>query len=204
MKLVFDLGGVVFRWRPDEFLTRLLPARAPTPAAARELAATFFQGFGGDWGDFDRGAVEPELLAERIAGRMGLAADEARLVIDAIPQELQPMPGTVALIGRLHAARRRLFFLSNMPRGYASHLEASHDVFRFFERGVFSSRVGLLKPESAMFAHAAQHFGVAPRELLLIDDMQGNIDAARREGWNGLLFEDAEACGADLARAGLL
>ena len=35
--LVFDLGGVVFRWRPDEFLQRLLPDRAPDAAAARDL-----------------------------------------------------------------------------------------------------------------------------------------------------------------------
>ena len=56
-KLVFDLGGVVFRWRPDEFLPRLMPARASTPEKARAFAADFFEGFGGDWGDFDRGRL---------------------------------------------------------------------------------------------------------------------------------------------------
>ena len=88
--LVFDLGGVVFRWRPDEFLPRLLPDRAPDAAAAHELSARFFEGFGGDWADFDRGRIEIAPLAERIAARTGLEINEARRVIDAIPDELQP------------------------------------------------------------------------------------------------------------------
>lgn len=203
MNLVFDLGGVVFRWQPDEFLTRLLPERAPTRAAGRELGAAFFQGFGGDWGEFDRGHVEPALLAERVAMRTGLSVAEARRVIDAIPDELQPMPDTVGLLRRLHAAGRRLFFLSNMPVPYARHLEATHDVLELFERGVFSSRVGSIKPEPALFAHAASTFGVDAAQLVLIDDTLANVEAARRAGWCGLLFENAHRCEADLMRLGL-
>ena len=194
MSLVFDLGGVVFRWQPDEFLGRLLPARAPDRAAARSLGAAFFQGFGGEWREFDRGAVEPGPLAERIAARIGLEVDEARRVIEAIPDELQPIPETVALIERLQAAGHRLFFLSNMPVPYARHLESAHPVLARFERGVFSSRVGLLKPDAAMFEHAAVHFGMAPHALVLIDDIEANVAAARRAGWGGVLFEDAARC----------
>ena len=198
MKIVFDFGGVVFRWEPQEFLTRLLPERAPTRSAARRLALDFFQAFGGDWSEFDRGRIEPGPLAVRIAARLGLAVDEARRVIDAIPGELQPVPETVDLVRRLHAAGQTLFFLSNMPFPYARHLEANHDVFRFFERGVYSSRAGLIKPEPAMFAHAAEVFEAEPAELLLIDDIEVNIEAAKRAGWHGLRFENARRCASDL------
>jgi putative hydrolase of the HAD superfamily len=200
VNLVFDLGGVVLRWQPDEFLGRLLPARAPDRAAARALGAAFFQGFGGEWREFDRGAVEPGPLAARIAARIGLEVGEARTVIEAIPDELQPIPATVALIERLQAAGHRLFFLSNMPAPYARHLEVTHAVLARFEGGVFSSRVGLLKPDAAMFAHAATHFGMAPQALVLIDDIEANVAAARRAGWGGVLFEDAVRCEAALHR----
>ncbi len=203
MNLVFDLGGVVLRWQPDEFLMRLLPERAPTRASGRQLAAAFFQGFGGDWGEFDRGRIEPGLLAERIAARIGLTVDEARHVIDAIPDELQPIPETAGLLRRLHASGRRLFFLSNMPVPYARHLEASHPVLELFERGVFSSRVGSIKPEPALFAHAVAAFGVDAAQLVLIDDIAANVEAARRAGWYGLLFENVQRCEADLLRLGL-
>ena len=201
MKLVFDLGGVVFRWRPEEFLVRLLPARAPDREAGRALAAAFFQGFGGEWREFDLGIVQAAPLAARIAARLGIEPDEAHRVIAAIPDELQPIPETIALLQRLKVDGHRLFFLSNMPVPYASHLEASHAaVFDLFERGVFSSRVGRLKPDATMFAHATEQFGAVSRELVLIDDLAANVEAARRAGWRGVLFEDAARCEADLRR----
>ena len=203
MNLVFDLGGVVLRWQPDDFLPRLLPARAADRAAARALGAAVFQGFGGEWREFDRGTVEPGPLAERIASRTGLDVDEVRTLIEAIPHELQPIPETVALIERLQAAGHRLFFLSNMPVPYARHLESTHAVLGRFERGVFSSRVGLLKPDAEMFEHAAAHFGLAPQQLVMIDDIEANVAAARRVGWGGVLFEDAALCEAELQRQGL-
>jgi putative hydrolase of the HAD superfamily len=204
VKLVFDLGGVVFRWQPAEFLVRLLPTRAPDRFAAQALAAAFFQGFGGEWREFDLGVVEAAPLAARIAARLGLEAAEARRVIDAIPDELQPIPETVALLERLRADGHRLFFLSNMPVAYANHVEARDAaVFELFERGLFSSRVGLLKPDAAMFAHAAEQFGAASSELVLIDDLAANVEAARGAGWRGVLFEDAARCEADLHRLAL-
>ena len=85
MKIVFDFGGVLFRWKPLEFLPRLLPGRATSAQATQELARGIFQGFDGDWGQFDRGVLEAEPLAQRIAARTGLQVHEVRRVIDAIP-----------------------------------------------------------------------------------------------------------------------
>ena len=202
--LVFDLGGVVFRWHPEGFLTRLLPARAPDRAAAKQLAADFFQGFGGDWAEFDRGRIEAVVLAERIALRLGLTATEALRVIDAVPDELQTIPETAGLLERLKAAGRRLVFLSNMPAPYARHLVAHRDVLTLFERGVFSHETGRIKPEPWLFAHAQQAFGAAAAELVLIDDLQANVQAARAAGWRALRFDSAGQCEAELVGLGLL
>ena len=204
MKLVFDLGGVVLRWRPDEFLVRWLPERAPDAAAALALAAAVFEGFGGDWAEFDRGRLEAAVLARRIAARTGLPLETARHLIDAIPGELQPMDDTVALLERLRRAGQTLCFLSNMPAPYADHLQATHAVLGAFEAGLYSSRIGLIKPEPALFEHAASVFGAASAELLLIDDNPANVVAAREAGWQGLRFESASQCEADLRRLGFL
>ena len=45
MKIVFDFGGVLFRWQPHEFLARLLPQRTQTGADTQALIADFFEGF---------------------------------------------------------------------------------------------------------------------------------------------------------------
>jgi putative hydrolase of the HAD superfamily len=204
MNVVFDFGGVLFDWRPHEFLTRLLPELTPTPQAAQALAADFFQGYAGDWAAFDRGTVEPEALAQTIARRTGLALHDTCKVIYGVPQQLLPVPGTVALLRRLHAAGHALYFLSNMPEMYARHLESSHAFLELFRDGVFSARVKLLKPEPEIYAHAQRVFGIEATDTLFIDDMAYNAEAARVAGWRAVHFLDPAQCERELVGRGLL
>ena len=88
MNVIFDFGGVVFRWRPAVLLAQCLPAHTATPEALQRMVEGFFQNYGGDWGEFDRGTIEVPDLAQRIASRLGLRVDEAVSVIDAVPGEL--------------------------------------------------------------------------------------------------------------------
>jgi putative hydrolase of the HAD superfamily len=202
LRIVFDFAGVLFHWQPRRMLQRVLPQHAADEAAALRLADAIFQGYGGDWADFDRGRVEvPELVA-RIAARTGLPAQDVRDVVDAVPAELKPMPATVALLRRLHAQGRRLHFLSNMPAPYAEHLEREHRFLRCFESGVISARVQQVKPEPGIYDTAARLFGAAPADLLFIDDVADNVLAARDAGWQALQFIDAAHCEAQLRAGG--
>ena len=202
MRLVFDFGGVIFRWRPTRLLQRVLPARAPDEARAAHWADAIFQNYGGDWGDFDRGTVQPPALVRRIAERTGLSEGEVQCVVDGVADELQPQPATVALLQQLHEAGRTLFFLSNMPAPIAAQLMQRNAFLRWFSDGVFSSHVGLNKPEPAIYALAAQRFGGAPQELVFLDDHAPNVEAARAAGWQALHFSDAARAEAELRERG--
>lgn len=204
MNIVFDFGGVLFRWQPRELLARLMPARTRTPEAAQVLFDAIFENYRGDWGEFDRGTVEPGPLAERIARRTGITAAEVHAVIDAVPAELQPIPGTVDLLHRLHASGAPLYFLSNMPEPYAQYLERTYHFLGLFRGGVFSSRVRLIKPEPEIFVHTARVLGIAPADTLFIDDVAHNVAAARAAGWRALQFVDAAQCAAFLRTEGVL
>jgi putative hydrolase of the HAD superfamily len=202
--IVFDCAGVLFTWQPVQMLMRELPHLASTVAQARALAEQVFQGYGGDWGDFDLGTVEPAALVQRIAKRTGLMAADVQTVVDAVPRELQAMPTSVALVRRLHAAGHRLFYLSNMPAPYATLLESRNEFFSCFSDGVFSGRVGLVKPDAAIYALASQCFGVAPAELVFLDDHLPNVHAAQAAGWQALHFHNAAQAEAEMASAGWL
>lgn len=204
MNVVFDLGGVVFTWRPVELVARVLPQRATDDAAAQRWVAEIFEGYGGDWQAFDRGTVEVPALVQRIAARTGLRPDEALAVVDAVPAALAPIAATVDLIRELKAAGHRLLYLSNMPAPYADHLERVHDFFGEFEDGVFSSRVHEVKPEAAIFDRALEQFGVAAGDCVFLDDHWPNVEAARSRGWQARLFTQPEAARRDLQAMGLL
>lgn len=201
--VVFDLGGVVFRWQPLLLLREVWPT-LPDEAAARQAADAIFEGFrpGGDWAEFDRGAVDvPELVA-RLAARTGYAPQALQAFVEAIPPHLQPRVETVALMRRLKQAGHALYYLSNMPAPFADRLERLHPFFAWFTGGVFSARVQTIKPLPAIFEHARAQFARPPQELLFLDDMPVNVDAARRLGWQALHFEHADACEATMRERG--
>jgi len=203
--VVFDLGGVVLRWQPLELLQQLFPQRVPDEATARHWAGQIFQTFSpeADWALFDLGRIEPDALAQRIARRTGLSAQEVQLLIDGIPAHLEPLPGTVDLIHALKAAGHRLYYLSNMPAPYAEHLQATHLFFAQFEQGIFSADVQQIKPLPDIFATAQARWPL--RDVpVFIDDVQHNIDAAQRHGWQGVRFESPEQVRAELVARGYL
>ena len=201
MKFVFDFGGVVFNWKPLVLLQQVLPHRAVDEASARDCAAAIFQGFHptSDWALFDQGGIEPEDLAHCIATRTGLTPDEVRTVIAAIPPHLVPDAGTVALMDELRGQGHQIYYLSNRPADYADELERSHHFFNWFEDGIFSARVGQIKPNANIFETAVRQFATAGVPTVFIDDVQHNIDAARPHGWQGIRFESAQQVRAALA-----
>ena len=203
MNVVFDFAGVLFAWDPLALLRRLLPEQAPDETSARALAADFFQAYEGDWAEFDRGVLSADDLAPHISHRTGLAVADVSRVISAVPEAFEPMRPMLALLQRLRERGHRLFYLSNMPAPYATLLEARHAFVHDFEAGVFSSRVHLIKPEPAIFAHAVKSFGIDAHDTLFIDDMAANTRAARAAGWQAINFLSDAQCEADLARLGL-
>ena len=204
MNIVFDFGGVVFRWHPPSFLARVWPHRVPDAQAGKAVAAEFFQNYSGDWGAFDQGLAGADETIARISARTGWPREEVAQVLGAVPDELQAVPGTVALIEALRAAGHRLFFLSNMPEPYADYLEQRYPLAQWFETGVFSGRVKHSKPTPELFQLAIQHFGVEPASCLLLDDHPANVEAARSLGWQAELFTTPEAAAAALRTRGLL
>jgi len=205
VKLLFDFGGVVFRWHPPSFLARVWPDRCPDEDAGRLVAQTFFTAYGGDWGAFDQGLIDASTVTARIACRTGWPLQEVAAVVAAVPDELQPIEGTVALIEALRQAGHRLGYLSNMPAPYADHLERTYPLTQWFERGgVFSSRVKLSKPMVEVLALTEQLLQAAPQEILFIDDHPQNIEAALARGWQAELFTSPEALRPRLQARGLL
>ncbi|MDC8771597.1 HAD family hydrolase [Roseateles albus] len=199
MNIVFDFGGVVFRWHPASFLARVWPHRVADLEQGATVAEQFFENYGGDWGAFDQGLIDADTVIQRIAARTGWPEAEVAQVLAAVPDELQLQSDTAALITELKQAGHRLFYLSNMPEPYADHLEQAHPLREWFEAGVFSGRVKHSKPRTEIFKIASERFGLAPEACAFLDDHPANIEAAHALGWQALLFTTAAQARQDLS-----
>lgn len=204
MKIVFDFGGVLFRWHPASFLARLWPHRIETVEQGAAAAAQFFQNYGGDWGLFDQGLVGADEVARRIAARTGWPLGDVAAVVRAVPDELMLIPATAVLVRDLRAAGHSLHYLSNMPEPYAAYLLQAHPLNEWFDSGVFSSHVKQIKPSAEIFEIAERRFGGPPQQLLFLDDHPANVSAALSREWQSFLFTDAASARRELVSRRLL
>jgi putative hydrolase of the HAD superfamily len=133
--------------------------------------------------------------------------------VEGIGERLVPMPDSLTLLHRLHALRAEqratggeplnLYFLSNMPVPYARTLEQSHGFLNEFDGGIFSGDVLLIKPEPAIYQLLQTRYALEPAKTVFIDDLRGNIEAARAQRWHGILFESAQQAEVGLRALGL-
>ena len=201
INIVFDFGAVLFTWQPHVLVQAHFPAHAPTPIAARQLAADIFSH--DDWQSFDGGLLELHAVSERTARRLDLPHDALHALMTRIPEHLMPIPETLTVLSQLNERRERagdirLYFLSNMPQPYARALEQRHSFLRWFDGGVFSGDEQLIKPQPEIFQLLQSRYELDPAHTVFIDDLLANVQAARAHGWRAIHFESAAQLEADL------
>ncbi len=101
------------------------------------------------------------------------------------------IPGTRAVVERLHAAGVPLFLLTNMPADVFEGRRRHFDVFGLFGGAIVSGVEGLLKPSREIFELVLDRFGLEAATTLFIDDSAGNVAAAADVGFVTHRFVDA-------------
>lgn len=173
----FDMNGCLVRAATSAF-ARL----AEESGASQDTIETIF------WQYNDavcRGEKSVDELNTALAERLGMMVDWYRYYLDG----LEAMPGMMELV-EWTAQNYRVGILTNtmphlvqaiMDRGLLP--QVNYDVI------IDSSEVQAIKPEDRIYEVAAERAGVAPNEILLVDDDRPNLVAAGRHGWHTMKFQ---------------
>jgi putative hydrolase of the HAD superfamily len=193
--VVFDLGGVLLRWRPQELIDAFYADAALREALRREA---FHHP---DWIELDRGTIDEAIASERFARRLGRPLAEMTDLFARVRASLTPVAPTVEVLKRVRGrGGLSLYVLSNIAEPIFRDLETRYDFFRLFDGIVISGAIKLVKPEPAIFEHLMERFAIEPEETVFIDDLPANIAAAEALGFATILFEDAAQCERELER----
>jgi 2-haloacid dehalogenase/putative hydrolase of the HAD superfamily len=196
--VVFDVGNVIVRWDPRTLYSKIFPdpgerdwflANVCTMAwhAAHDAGVSFEENRGPLIARFPEHEAAITAWGERFFEMFSGAIPETEAVIEAMAAR------GVTMIG-----------LTNMSAGTAPRTFAMSLAFDRLAHIVVSGEVGLMKPEPAIFRLAAERAGLAPAELLFVDDSPGNIDAAAALGFAVHHFDDPATLRPALAAHGLL
>mmetsp|Transcript_15145 Transcript_15145/g.50319 ORF Transcript_15145/g.50319 Transcript_15145/m.50319 type:complete len:199 (-) Transcript_15145:304-900(-) len=140
------------------------------------------------------GVAEAERTPERAAAcEAALAPALRRCYAEtaAVARRLKEERGMVVGVISNHLVTPGLF-------GYCAEGAGLHALVSHPSLLLVSQAVGVGKPDPAIFALFFERLrrlepGVAPAELLFVDDKPANVEAARSLGWRGLVFSSKTA-----------
>jgi len=198
MNIVFDLGGVVFRWQPEKIIRHFFQDSKQQDLVRSEIFSHI------DWIELDRGTIETDQAIMRGATRTGLPHDRIKELLNAVPKFLTPIEETLDLIRAIRSSNHKLFVLSNMHPASITYLEKTHDIWDLFDGVVISSRIQMVKPEIQIYEYLLATHDLIAAETVFIDDLSENLVAASTLGIQTIQFVDANQCKRDLTNLGCI
>lgn len=142
---------------------------------------------------YDAGELVGETYWQQIASGAGiiLGAEQIQTLIDYdIKMWSSVDHAMVAWALRVRECGYLIGILSNISKELVSSLEQQFPWIHQFDHTVWSCRVGLAKPDTAIFRHTLKQFRMLPEDILYIDDREENIKSAGRLGIGGIIYKN--------------
>lgn len=173
--LMLDVDGVLVHSESDDFV-RDVALDATLATARSRVTAEQWLALGTGRADL------VDVLTEAMKDR-DLAL---RLVDYGLVSETHVDPAVLADVDRLRASGTRVFLATNQEHRRAAYLMDTLALRDRIDGMLHSAALGARKPDSAYFAAATREARVAPSDVVFIDDVAANIEAARRFGWRAI------------------
>jgi putative hydrolase of the HAD superfamily len=113
-------------------------------------------------------------------------------------EALHPNQPMIELMAELKAAGLRMAMLTNNVREWEPVWRPMLPVDEIFETVVDSGFVGVRKPEARIYEMALERLGLAAEVCLFVDDLEPNIEGARKAGMQAVHFRDNEQAIAEI------
>ena len=81
--------------------------------------------------------------------------------------------------------------------------ESLPEIDALFDPILFSYEFGVTKPNESLFVQVERMTSLSGSQMMLIDDSTKNIEAAKKRGWQTILFENVETLKLGLDQSGL-
>jgi epoxide hydrolase-like predicted phosphatase len=182
--VVFDIGGVLERvedsaW-PEVWITRWERRRGlPDGTFAARMAAQEPRR------DVVTGGFSEAQLRALYADVLGLDEDQAHAMMaemwDAYCGELDE---EMCDFARGLRDRCRTGILSNSADGARREEQRRYGFEQLVDEIVYSHEVGLAKPDPRIYRLTEERLGVAPAEIVFLDDTPECVEGARKAGWH--------------------
>jgi len=191
----FDIGNVLLRFNAKAFVLHLSRATGRSPLT---IAGYFWIEHLSD--KLERGILTPAEFFKLFRAKLGYKENWNVFTKAWCDFTLNPETEKIMDAVRL---RHKVYLLSNTNELHYDFIRRNYSFPRRAHGALLSYRLGLRKPEPAIYRAALTRARAAAPETVFIDDLKENVAAARRLGINAILYRDSDDLRAKLAALGV-
>ena len=182
--IIFDIGDVLVKSNYHEFF---LKKGLDEETAVRMEKATFFTPV---WKIFDKGVWSFEEIINAFVKNAPLLETHLRSVFEDMEGFIKVFPYTEELILEMKKKDLRVYCLSNISEKICIDCQKDMEFLKLTDGYVLSYQEKLIKPDAAIFRLILDRYNLSADECIFIDDIEENVNAAKKIGIHGIVFKD--------------
>lgn len=186
--IIFDFGNVLIRFDEE---TIMRPYFRDKNEIKRCLPIIFDRAY---WDKLDDGTLTENGVCKLIKGKV---PEESLLKCEKTLlnwyKNIPPIFEMWELVDKLKKMGKRIFLLSNISKYFADNYSSVPELSTFlsnFDGLVFSSEVGVVKPDSKIFDILIKKFDIKKDECIFIDDSIKNVIGAKNYGIDAFHYKN--------------
>jgi putative hydrolase of the HAD superfamily len=190
--IIFDLGGFYLNrgmWIAEEKFAKKyqLPLERVVEVLIKE-----------NYKDYFSGKITEQEYWKRFLSDFDLKEDWKNLR-KVLINSFKPQKGMPELIKELRK-NYRIGLLSDQTKEWWPHLNKKYKISDNFDFTIISAETGFHKPQIEIYKIALENANCKPKECLFIDDLEYNLEPAKKLGIQTLLFKNPDQIREDLQK----
>ena len=185
--IIFDIGKVLVDYDWKTYLKSYGFAAEEEETIAQALFC------GPTWKELDRGVMSIAEIEEAFVSHAPQYREDILRVFRHSGSCIWRLDYAIPWICSLKERGYHVYYLSNYSEWMIERTKNALDFLPFMDGGLFSCEAKCVKPEPEIYQALIDRYpSIVPEESVFLDDVPENIDAAKKLGMHGIVFQSKE------------
>ena len=192
--VIFDIGNVLTDFRWAEFLADKGFSKEEVQRIANASVLTPV------WAELDRGAWSFEEVMAGFVKNDPEIEKELHQAFDDMTDIVRIRDYAIPWVKELKQKGYSVYYLSNFSEKIERESIAGLAFREEMDGGILSWKEKVIKPDPTIYRLLLERYSLVPEESVFIDDLPVNVEAGKKLGIHGIVFQSKEQVQAELEK----
>ncbi len=181
--IIFDIGNVLAHFRWKQYISEKFPETLQERIAKATVRGPY-------WDEVDRGALPIDEVVKLCASLEPELAKEIEEFFRERTALVEEYNYSAKLIRQLKKQGYHIYLLSNYAGDLYEYARTHFEFIPLADGEMISYQIKKIKPEPEIYTALLEKYKLKPEECVFLDDLERNLEGAKKFGIHTILFTD--------------